>query len=198
MFRFFQNTKRSLDSLFNLITDLVADRLLFFRLLFRSRTSQSSEVLFLRKQPAFYEERQVQPRRLDDSARVCLILWSRICNWKEALVIVKPETLIGWHRKGFQAVSAPNDTCRRTPSVVSTMALMAASKIRPALSLTSPRSPTLCLDIVAAIQHVMPGKRPRVEPIRSDPCSPYLANTLVKPLSRFRCSKSVRISAAFW
>jgi len=25
-------------------------------------------------------------------------------NWREALVIVKPETLIGWHRKGFKLV----------------------------------------------------------------------------------------------
>jgi transposase InsO family protein len=85
-----------------LITDLVADGVLFFRLLLRSRTSLSAEVLFLRKQLAFYEERQVQPRRLNDSARFSLIVWSRLCNWKEALVIVKPETLIGWHRKGFQ------------------------------------------------------------------------------------------------
>ena len=100
MFRFFQNTMRSLDSLLNLITDLVADGLLFFRLLFRSRTALSAEVLFLRKQLAFYEERQVQPRRLNDSSRFSLILWSRLCNWREALVIVKPETLIGWHRKG--------------------------------------------------------------------------------------------------
>src|SRR6516225_939097 len=102
MSRFFPSTKRSLDSLLNLITDLVADGLLFFRLLFRSRTALSAEVLFLRKQLAFYEERQAQPRRLNDSARVCLILWSRLCDWKEALVIVKPETLIGWHRKGFK------------------------------------------------------------------------------------------------
>ena len=102
MFRFFQNTKRSLDSLLSLIIDLVADVLLFFRLLFRSRTALGAEVLFLRKQLAFYEERQVQPRRLNDSARVCLVLWSRLCSWKEALVIVKPETLIGWHRKGFK------------------------------------------------------------------------------------------------
>jgi hypothetical protein len=102
MSRFFPSAKRSLDSLLNLITDLVADGLLFFRLLFRSRTALSAEVLFLRKQLAFYEERQVQPRRLNDSARVCLVLWSRLCNWKDALVIVKPETLIGWHRKGFQ------------------------------------------------------------------------------------------------
>ena len=102
MFRFFPNAKRSLDSLLDLITDLLADGLLFFRLLFRSRTALSAEVLFLGKQLAFYEERQVQPRRLNDSARFSLILWSRLCNWKDALVIVKPETLIGWHRKGFK------------------------------------------------------------------------------------------------
>ena len=102
MLRFFPNAKPWLDSLLNLITDLVADGILFCRLLFRSRTALSAEVLFLRKQLAFYEERQVQPRRLNDSARFSLILWSRLCNWKEALVIVKPETLIGWHRKGFQ------------------------------------------------------------------------------------------------
>src|SRR6266566_1276757 len=102
MLRFFPNAKRSLDSLLILITDLVTDGLLFFRLLFRSRTALSAGVLFLRKQLAFYQERQVQPRRLNDSARFSLILWSRLCNWKEALVIVKPETLIGWQRKSFQ------------------------------------------------------------------------------------------------
>ena len=50
MSRFFPNAKRSLDSLLSLITDLVKDGLLFFRILFRSRTALSAEVLFLRKQ----------------------------------------------------------------------------------------------------------------------------------------------------
>jgi putative transposase len=102
MSRFLPNAKRSLDSVVSLITDLVAEGLLFFRLLFRSCTALGAEVLFLRKQLAFYEERQVQPRRLNDSAGFSLILWSCLCNWKEALVIVKPETLITWHRKGFK------------------------------------------------------------------------------------------------
>jgi hypothetical protein len=65
------------------------------RLMFRSRTSLSAEVLFLRKQLVFYQERQVGPRRLNDSARFSFILWSQLCNWKEAFVIVKPETMIG-------------------------------------------------------------------------------------------------------
>jgi hypothetical protein len=84
MLRFSPNAKPSLDSLLNLITDLFEDGLLFCRLLFRSRTAVNAEVLFLRKQLAFYEERQVQPRRLHDSARFSLILWSRLCNCKEA------------------------------------------------------------------------------------------------------------------
>jgi len=30
------------------------------------------------------------------------VLWSQLFNWKAALMIVKPETLIGWHSKGFK------------------------------------------------------------------------------------------------
>src|SRR5260370_42338168 len=95
MFRFFQNTKRSLDSLLNLIIDLVAD-------------GHRRPVAFAGRGPprpgmcaSGTEERQVQPRRLNDSARFSLILWSRLCNWKEALVIFKPGSLIGWSRQGF-------------------------------------------------------------------------------------------------
>jgi putative transposase len=68
----------------------------------RSRSALIAENLFLRKQLAFYQERQIRPRRLTDAARFSLVLWSRFCNWKSALVIVKPETLIGWHRRGFK------------------------------------------------------------------------------------------------
>jgi hypothetical protein len=49
-----------------------------------------AENLFLRKQLAFYQERQIRPCRLSDSARFSLVLWSRFCNWKSVLVIVKP------------------------------------------------------------------------------------------------------------
>jgi hypothetical protein len=56
----------------------------------------------LRKQLAFYQEHQVSPRRLTAAARFSLVLWSRFFHWREALLIVKPETLIGWHRQGFR------------------------------------------------------------------------------------------------
>jgi putative transposase len=73
----------------------------FVRML-RSRTSLVAENLFLRKQLAFYQDHKLRPQPLTDLARYTLVLWCRLFDWKSALVIVKPETLIGWHRKGFR------------------------------------------------------------------------------------------------
>jgi hypothetical protein len=60
-----------------------------------------AENLFLRKQLAFYQECETRPRRLTDAARFSLALWSHLFDWTDALtdalVIVKPETLIRWH-----------------------------------------------------------------------------------------------------
>jgi putative transposase len=58
--------------------------------------------LFLRKQLALYLERQVKPWRADDATRLTLVALSRLVEWRHLLVIVKPETLIRWHRKGFR------------------------------------------------------------------------------------------------
>ena len=55
-------------------------------------------MLFLRKPLAFYQEHQVQPRQLTAAARFSLVLWSQLFNWRAALVIVKPGTLIGTAR----------------------------------------------------------------------------------------------------
>jgi putative transposase len=48
------------------------------------------------------QEHQVQPRKLPDAVWFSLALWSQLFNWRAALVIVKPQTLIGWHRQGFK------------------------------------------------------------------------------------------------
>ena len=31
-----------------------------------------------------------------------MVFWSRWFDWRNALVVVRPETLIGWHRRAFQ------------------------------------------------------------------------------------------------
>ena len=72
------------------------------RVAFRSHVSLIAENLFLRKQLAFYQEREIKPRRLTDKARLFLVFCSRWFDWRNALLVIKPETLIGWHRKAFQ------------------------------------------------------------------------------------------------
>jgi hypothetical protein len=62
----------------------------------------AAENLFLRKQLALYLERQMRPRRADDATRITLVTLSRLLDWRQLLVVVKPKTLIRWHRKGFR------------------------------------------------------------------------------------------------
>ena len=68
----------------------------------RARAQLAAENLFLRKQLALYQERRVKPRRADDATRLILAGLSRVLAWRQLLIIVKPETLIRWHRKGFR------------------------------------------------------------------------------------------------
>src|SRR5438093_8881176 len=68
----------------------------------RSHAQLAAENLFLRKQLALYVERQVKPRRADDATRITLVILSRLIDWRRTLTVVQPDTLIRWHRKGFQ------------------------------------------------------------------------------------------------
>jgi putative transposase len=81
---------------------LLADLLHFLVLGLRSKTSLAAENLFLRKQIAFYQERKIKPRRLDNPTRLALVRLSRWFDWRNALTVVTPRTFIGWHRKGFE------------------------------------------------------------------------------------------------
>ena len=68
----------------------------------RSRSSLVAENLFLRKQLAIYKERGKKPGRIDSASRFTLVALSRIFDWKDALAVVQPKTLIRWHREGFR------------------------------------------------------------------------------------------------
>jgi transposase InsO family protein len=81
---------------------VLLDAFRFGRLGLKSRAQLAAENLFLRKQLALYLERQVKPRRADPATRVALVVLARLIDWRQALVMVKPETLIRWHRKGFR------------------------------------------------------------------------------------------------
>jgi putative transposase len=92
----------SLRRLFRTILQVATDVVSLLSSALRSRTQLVAENLFLRKQLALYLERQVTPRRADDGTRITLVVLSRLIDWRAVLTIVKPDTLIRWHRKGFQ------------------------------------------------------------------------------------------------
>lgn len=67
----------------------------------RRQGALAVEILMLRRQLAMYVERGLKPRRVDPVTRVTLALLSRFFNWSDALVVVvvvRPETMIRWHR----------------------------------------------------------------------------------------------------
>src|SRR5215831_4473052 len=69
---------------------------------FKSRAALQVENLALRHQLAVLG-RSVKRPKLTSADR---LLWAWLCeawsNWRSSLRIVKPETVIGWHRKGFR------------------------------------------------------------------------------------------------
>ena len=68
----------------------------------RSRCALAAENLFLRKQLAVFQERKIKPRRANDATRWMMATLSRMFQWRDVSWNVKPDTLIGWHRKGFR------------------------------------------------------------------------------------------------
>ena len=74
----------------------------FFRSTLEERRNLALENLALRQQLAILRRTQKRPAiRVKD--RVFWVWLSRTWReWRESLVIVKPETVVGWHRKGFR------------------------------------------------------------------------------------------------
>jgi transposase InsO family protein len=87
-----------MKALVNLITLLLRCALAYFR----SRSQQAVVELALRQQLATYAHTKSKPKLtpLDRAFWIALLrFWSL---WKEVLVIVKPDTVVRWHRKGFR------------------------------------------------------------------------------------------------
>ena len=66
--------------------DLLSEVLTLFPLMAGSRASLAAEILLLRKQLAFYQERKIKPRRFDDAARLSMLLLSKFFDWRSALI----------------------------------------------------------------------------------------------------------------
>ena len=72
------------------------------RVFFQSRGDTALEVLALRQQVAVLKRKRPRPV-LNSRDR---LFWTTLRNfwsrWSDVLVIVQPETVVGWHRAGFR------------------------------------------------------------------------------------------------
>ena len=93
---------RQLRQLVSTLLSLIIDAVCYLGLCLRPSPALAAENLFLRKQLALYEERQVKPRRPTHAIRLAMMWLSYYFNWRSALRIVKPETFTRWHRQGFR------------------------------------------------------------------------------------------------
>jgi hypothetical protein len=68
----------------------------------KSQRGLALENLALRQQLAILHRKSKRPK-LHEADRIFLVALCRLWpNWQHALILVKPETVVGWHRKGFK------------------------------------------------------------------------------------------------
>src|SRR4051794_8908364 len=68
----------------------------------RSKSELIAENAFLRQQLVVLSRQTKRPRLTPLDRGILVLLSSRLRAWKDALLIVKPDTLLGWHRQGFR------------------------------------------------------------------------------------------------
>ena len=81
---------------------LLADLIGLLVLAVRPRQSIEAENLVLRRQLALFKERGVKPCRIDPATRLSLAWLSRLCDWRSCVMVVRPETMVRWHRAGWR------------------------------------------------------------------------------------------------
>ena len=85
-----------------MVLGLLADLIGLLLLTARSRRSIQAQNLVLRRQLALFKERGVKPRRIDAATRLSLAWLAKLCDWRSCVMVVKPETMVRWHRAGWR------------------------------------------------------------------------------------------------
>jgi transposase InsO family protein len=84
------------------VAKLALDLSRLLRLALKSRVELAAENLFLRKQLALYQERKTKRRATTVAVRWAMTALARFFAWRDALVVVKPDTFLRWHRDAFR------------------------------------------------------------------------------------------------
>jgi transposase InsO family protein len=70
--------------------------------LVKSKQQVILENVFLRQQVIVLKRQIARPQLTAKDRGLLVLLASRVKDWKNALLLVKPETLLRWHREGFR------------------------------------------------------------------------------------------------
>jgi hypothetical protein len=70
---------------------------------FKSRAALVAENLCLRQQLLVYQRRRPRPRLRDADRRFWILARRWFSGWRGTLLVARPETVLGWHRKGRKA-----------------------------------------------------------------------------------------------
>ena len=92
---------RLLSSIRVMVPFLLA-MLVYLRAFLMARHSLAMETAVLRQQLAVYKRKRPRPK-LNQFDRLFWVVVRRMWNnWSEALILVKPDTVISWHRAGYR------------------------------------------------------------------------------------------------
>ena len=72
-----------------------------FTAVFKSKARLVAENLCRRQQLILLKRRQARPRIRDADRRFCVLTCRWFSKWSDRLIVVKPDTVIRWHRKGW-------------------------------------------------------------------------------------------------
>ena len=134
-------------------------------------------------------ERNVRSRRLDAAARIALVALALVIDWRQLLTIVRPDTLVRWHRQGFRlywrwksrrpgrpriprylqdviaAMARANQTWGEE-RIAAELLLSWASPYRDCPTVHAAAGPVAAAFIVADVAHVRAEPRPRDTGVR--------------------------------
>ena len=93
-----------------------------FKAIFKSRARLVAENLCLRQQLIVLKRRQVRPQLRNSDRRFWVLTCQWFSGWRRSLIVVRPDTVVSWHRKGWKAYwrwrsHRPSGTGRRQISL---------------------------------------------------------------------------------
>lgn len=96
-----------LPNVLSVTRQMIQHTVWWFALLFRPKHKLAAEIVALRSQLALYQLRQekgliTKPHCPPAFRLTWILLMKTFAGWKDVLCIVKPETVIRWHRIGFR------------------------------------------------------------------------------------------------